>query len=116
MDTRKKMLGSRLLAGLLSLVLVVGMLPAASADSYQDGYIKGDLICSITDDTSEGEILICKKEEGHTHGKECYEDTDTDQKIQPVVKKKTIFIVIINLIVITHTPMIVGTGSPLSLR
>lgn len=80
MDTRKKMLGSRLLAGLLSLVLVVGMLPAASADSYQDGYIKGDLICSITDDTSEGEILICKKEEGHTHGKECYEDTDTDQK------------------------------------
>ena len=38
------------------------------------------------------------------------------KKIQPVVKKKTIFIVIINLIVITHTPMIVGTGSPLSLR
>ena len=31
MDTRKKMLGSRLLAGLLSLVLVVGMLPAAGA-------------------------------------------------------------------------------------
>ncbi|MCI9118268.1 MAG: hypothetical protein HFF32_01225 [Flavonifractor sp.] len=34
MDTRKKMLGSRLLAGLLSLMLVVGMLPAAGAEGY----------------------------------------------------------------------------------
>ncbi len=36
MDTRKKMLGSRLLAGLLSLVLVVGMLPAAGALNETD--------------------------------------------------------------------------------
>ena len=41
MDTRKKMLGSRLLAGLLSLVLVVGMLPAAGA---KENLIE-DIIC-----------------------------------------------------------------------
>lgn len=50
MDTRKKMLGSRLLAGLLSLVLVVGMLPAAGA--------KENLIEDITVTLSESSVSL----------------------------------------------------------
>ena len=48
MDTRKKMLGSRLLAGLLSLVLVVGMLPAAGAVNYTPSLNHTTLSLSLT--------------------------------------------------------------------